>query len=229
MKCRNLVLALFFIIPVILLPAAEENAEHSEFVNNLLNNQFMLENLRLIGLAESSYAESKFDDAIKYAEEAIQYAKKSDEYIAQQLKMKEANDAIAAAQSRLDWVTRSGAAKNNPSELEGAQAALQQALDFRSKEQWDNAITAAKQVVTILSILPEGPVLAAQYRVKTWSQVKDCLWNIAAKPEVYGDPWQWQHLYNANKSKLSKPDVIQPGTILDIPSIKGEARYGILE
>jgi nucleoid-associated protein YgaU len=62
--------------------------------------------------------------------------------------------------------------------------------------------------------------------------MRDCLWNIAAKPEIYDDPFQWRHIYNANKSKFPKsdnPDLLLPGTLLDIPSIKGEYRAGILE
>jgi nucleoid-associated protein YgaU len=72
--------------------------------------------------------------------------------------------------------------------------------------------------------------LPAQYTVRFWENFKDCLWNIAGRPWAYGDPYQWQRLYNANRAKLSKPDnpdLIEPGTVLDIPSIRGEARQGM--
>lgn len=43
----------------------------------------------------------------------------------------------------------------------------------------------------------------------------DSLWAIAQ--EVYGDGSQWQRIYNANRDKISNPDVIHPGQELQIP------------
>jgi len=75
-------------------------------------------------------------------------------------------------------------------------------------------------------------VLPATYTVQPWAVSKDCFWNIAGFPWVYGNPQQWRTLYNANKSKLpdpDNPDSLEPGTVLDIPSIKGELRQGAWE
>jgi hypothetical protein len=72
--------------------------------------------------------------------------------------------------------------------------------------------------------------LAAQYRVQTWEASSDCLWNIAGKPWVYGDPNKWTHLYRANIAKLPNPQnphLVPPNLVLDIPSINGEARQGV--
>jgi len=74
------------------------------------------------------------------------------------------------------------------------------------------------------------PPLPAKYRVRPYPTYKDTLRNIAARPWVYNDPTKWRVLYNANKSKLpqpNNPNLIYPGMILDIPSIKGELRRGI--
>ena len=74
--------------------------------------------------------------------------------------------------------------------------------------------------------------LPATYTVRAWSVSKDCFWNIAGFSWVYGNPYQWRTLYNANKTKLpnpNNPNVIEPGTVLDIPSIKGEVRQGAWE
>ncbi|MCL2761728.1 MAG: hypothetical protein FWD36_00785 [Treponema sp.] len=71
--------------------------------------------------------------------------------------------------------------------------------------------------------------LPATYTVRTWNAHRDCLWNIAGYPWVYGNPRQWRVLYNANRSKLpdpNNPNLIEPGTVLDIPSIKDEVRQG---
>jgi len=76
-----------------------------------------------------------------------------------------------------------------------------------------------------------GPsALPAQYTVRTWESVRDCLWNIAGRPWAYNDPWQWRRLYEANRSKMPKPDdpdLIEPGMVIDIPSIRGEVRQGM--
>jgi nucleoid-associated protein YgaU len=75
----------------------------------------------------------------------------------------------------------------------------------------------------------EAP-LPSQYTVRPWAESRDCLWNIAGRPGVYGDPAQWRRLYEANRAKLPNPDnpnLIHPGTVLDIPSIRGETRQGM--
>jgi len=236
-QCKYLLVVILSVcLPAMSLSAAEEDVKYdvvySEFVKGLLNNQYMLENLRLIGLAEGAFADSKYDDAVKYAQEANKYAQLSDEYVRQQIKIKEALDAIAAARARLDQVKQLNAHVKYAAIYEKAEQTFTEAMAFRSKEEWDPAKNSALAVIAILSEIPGAPVLAAQYRVKTWISYKDCLWNIAAKNEIYGDPWKWRVIYNANRGKLPEPgnpDLVEPGTILDIPSIKGEYRAGILE
>ena len=227
-----LVVIISVCLPALSFPAEEETAEHSEFVKGLLNNQYMLENLRLIGLAQDAYAEAKYDDAVKYAQEAMKYAQMSDEYVVLQMKIKDALDAIAAAQARLDRVKQLNAHVKYPEIYGQAEETFEEAMNHRSNEEWDPAKEAALEVIAILSGIPDAPVLAAQYLVRTWNSVKDCLWNIAAKKEIYGDPWRWRVIYNANKHKLpnpNNPNLVEPGTLLDIPSIAGEFRAGILD
>jgi tetratricopeptide (TPR) repeat protein len=77
---------------------------------------------------------------------------------------------------------------------------------------------------------PKIPALPAQYTVRSWSVYKDCFWNIAGRSWVYGDPHKWRLLYEANRAKLpdpGNPNLILPGMVLDIPSIKGEIREGM--
>jgi hypothetical protein len=38
----------------------------------------------------------------------------------------------------------------------------------------------------------------------------DCLWRIAAKPSVLGDPFRWILLYKQNRDEIDNPDLIQP-------------------
>jgi hypothetical protein len=38
----------------------------------------------------------------------------------------------------------------------------------------------------------------------------DCLWEIAAKPAIYGDSFQWPLLFKANRDAIQDPDLIYP-------------------
>jgi nucleoid-associated protein YgaU len=74
-----------------------------------------------------------------------------------------------------------------------------------------------------------GPVLPRYYIVRLIPDRRDCFWRIAEYDFVYGDPWKWPILYQANKSKIpdiDNPDLIEPGTVIEIPSIAGERREG---
>jgi len=226
MKKNRLLFGLILLIclPLMSLSAAEE-AQLSEYAKELLNNKYMQENLRLIGLADDSYAKANYDDAVKYAQDAMKNAKLSDDYVS-------AIDAINAAQARLDQVKKMNAHVKYAEIYGKAESVFAEAQAFCSREVWDQAKASALAVIAILAEIPAAPVLAAQYRVKTWNGVKDCLWNIAAKKEIYGDPFKWRIIYNANRNKFpipGNPNVVDPGTLLDIPSIAGEYRAGILE
>ena len=55
--------------------------------------------------------------------------------------------------------------------------------------------------------------LPTTYKVKSG----DCLWKIAKK--YYNDGSKYTVIYNANKSKIKKPNLIYPGQVFTIPSI----------
>jgi tetratricopeptide (TPR) repeat protein len=211
---------------------------------SIRNNRYYLESLRLTRLAQENYEYGDYDKSSDYAAEALEYAQRSDEYVALQLKIKETNDAIATARSRFDWASSVGAARRYPSEYGQAQTYYNQALSFRTAERWDDAIDAAHRVINALANVtaavaenPDPPpvnvndgTLPAQYTVRPWAVSRDCLWNIAGRPWAYGDPAKWRLLYDANKTKLpdpNNPNLIHPGMILDIPSINGEIRRGM--
>ena len=203
-----------------------------EIPRSIRNNRYYLESIRLAKLAQNSYEEGDYDASSEYAAEAVRYAQLSDEFVELQLKIKEANDAIAAAAQRINWASSVGAADRYPEEYGEAQAYYNASLAARREQEWDAAIEAANNVVNILAYLeaPEDGVLPAQYTVRTWLSTRDCLWNIAGRSWAYGDPFKWRMLYDANKSKMpnpANPDLIEPGMVLDIPSINDEARNGM--
>ncbi|MDP4219665.1 MAG: LysM peptidoglycan-binding domain-containing protein [Bacteroidota bacterium] len=54
------------------------------------------------------------------------------------------------------------------------------------------------------------------YTVGTWRKDRDCLWNIAKKPEIYNDPFAWPKIWHANSDQIKNPDLIYPGQQLSI-------------
>ena len=213
-------------------------AGDDEVPASIRNNKFFVESVRLTNLAQQAYDDGDYDASSQYSRDAVRYAHLSDDFVNLQLKIRETDDAIAAARKRLDYATSVKAATRYPFEYSQAQTYYTDARTLRAAESWDPAIAAANQVLVALSGVggeqraaqrsDEGKTqLPAQYTVRNWINYKDCLWNIAGHSWVYNDPWKWRLLYDANKSKMPKPDnpdLIEPGMVLDIPSIKGETR-----
>ncbi|WP_010256027.1 LysM peptidoglycan-binding domain-containing protein [Treponema primitia] len=213
------------------------------------NNRYYLESVRLTKLAQESYSYGDYDTSANYADEALRYAQLSDEYVALQLKIKETDDAIAAAKIRIDWAVSVDAPRTYPEEYGKSEQAYNEAISFRGEESWDEAIAAARRVIDFLAYItgpipapavvivpapdpapPGKSVLPARYTVRPWASSKDCLWNIAGRSWAYGDPHKWRLIYNANKAKFPTPDnpnIIEPGMVLDIPSAQGESREGL--
>jgi len=79
---------------------------------------------------------------------------------------------------------------------------------------------------------PKPITYPASYKVRPWAETRDCFWNIAGYPWVYNDPTKWPVLYEANKTKLKRPNdpnLLNIGIVLTIPSLRGEIREGIWE
>jgi hypothetical protein len=219
-------------LPSVSLAAAASTDAIPSVSQDLRNNKYFLESTRLTNLAQEAFDYGDYDSSANYAAEAVRYAQLSDEYVALQLKIKETNDAIAAARARLDWAAANGAIRRYPVEYGEAQGYYETSLTARSAEDWDGAIDAAHQVINVLAYVEgsDSAPLPAQYTVRPWSVSRDCLWNIAGRSWAYGDPTKWRLIYNANRSKMPQPDnpdLIHPGMVLDIPSLNGEERQGM--
>ena len=55
------------------------------------------------------------------------------------------------------------------------------------------------------------------YIVGTWKHDRDCLWNIAAKPKIYDNPFLWPKIWEDNRGQIKNPDLIYKGQRLSIP------------
>jgi hypothetical protein len=225
----------FAFIALRILAAAADSESAPVIPADIRNNQFYLESIRLTRLAQETFDYGDYDASAEYAAEAVRYALLSDEYVALQLKIKETNDTIAAARTRLDWAVSVNARTRYPTEFGRAQNFYDTAISERSSEHWDNAIDAARRVMIALAdvqSLPEAtpvqapvqqapvqqvPVqqapaprtdnaLPAQYTVRPWATARDCFWNIAGRSWAYGDSSKWRLLYDANRSRLPEPN-----------------------
>ena len=192
--------------------------------HDIRNNEYFLESQRLVQLAEETYQYGDYDASFNYANDAIYYALLSDVYV-----------AIAVAEFRLNQAVSTGASRQYPAEFGEAQAWYRTSVSARDEEEWEDAIDAANKVVEIVAHIltpgagSESAPLPASYTVRAWATFRDCFWIIAGRPWVYGDSHKWRVLYNANKAKLPNPDdpnIIEPGMVLDIPSVQGETREG---
>jgi len=204
--------------------AVEAGSNDEDIIHSIRNNEFYLESLRLTKLAQDTFDYGDYDASAGFAEEAIRYAQLSDEYVADQL--------IAEAKRLLVWAEANDVPSRYPFDYNEAKIFYEVSVLARFNENWVDSINAAIKSIELLEVLESNrtPSLPSQYTVRPWATVRDCLWNIAGYSWVYGEPRRWRELYNANRSKLpnpDNPDLIEPGMVLDIPSIRGETRQGM--
>jgi len=214
--------------------AVSDTPQPMEVEENLpagvLNNPYYKESLRYKALAEEAFEYGDYDAAATYAAEALKNAQLSDEYIALQLTIKSAKDALASAKTRLEWATGIGADKTYPKQYASAQAYYDEAETALNEDRWQDSLDASKKVIDSLASVQQLAPLPSRYTVRPWAQTKDCFWNISAYTFVYNDPTKWRVLYEKNKAKLRQPDnpnLIHPGLVLEIPSLYGEVRDGM--
>jgi len=81
--------------------------------------------------------------------------------------------------------------------------------DMRRVQSLSNGFIQMKKSMVI-------PVTNSTYTVGTWRKDRDCLWNIAKKPDIYNDPYAWPKIWHMNKELIHNPDIIQPGWVLTI-------------
>lgn len=119
-----------------------------------------------------------------------------------------------------------------------AKAAFALAVTEYDAKRYAESTEASKKVMDLMkdfapakpAVAPAAaPALPAFYTVRLIPEARDCFWRIAEYPFIYGDPWKWKILYEANKDKIpdpNNPDLIEVGNVLTIPSIAGEIRSG---
>ena len=213
--------AAFFVIATAQLSAASYD-----------DNFFQRKSREYSAMAEAAFEEGDYDNAIEYAREAEEKARLSEEHIRRMLLRADAETEMSRARARMAWAREIKADVNFPDEYRTAGEHFDMGERSFDEEDFESAKRHALLAIDALSGIEEVgllPALPATYEVRNWSAGNDCFWSIAAKDAVYADPFQWRKLYEANKHRLPDPDnphVIWPGTILEIPSLRGEVREG---
>ena len=199
---------------------------------NLQDNEYYRKMVDLKAQSEAAFEEGDYPEAKRLAEEAQSYKAQSDEWIATQLSAYRARSSLVRLKDRLTEVSRMNAAERYPNEFTSANELYDQSFaQFYDDDDYIKSLATSRAGFELLRGI-EYPALAglpAFYTVRLMPENRDCLWKISGYDFVYGDPWMWKTLYEANKDKLPEsdnPHLILPGMVLSIPSVEGETRSG---
>ena len=204
--------------------------EESQIPQSIQNNRFYIESIRLTKLAQDTYEYGDYEASAGFAEEAVRFTQLSDEFVSEKL--------IEEAKRLVDWAEFYNIAERHPHNVQLGKDHYENAVAFYAEDAWLEASDSAIKSIEVLSVLQAGTGTTVartpstttttttttagrdQYTVRTWAVERDCFWIISGYDWVYGDPWKWRTLYEANKHKIpdpNNPDLIEPGTVLDIP------------
>jgi len=193
------------------------------------NNEYQRKSRAYSDMAVKAYDEGDYDASVTYATEAQKNADLSAAFIEKMLARADAESLLLKAHTRLSWATEKKAEKNFPAAFATASAAVSSGDGLFASEDYSSAKAQAEIALDALAGVREVFPLPSRYKVGVWNSTRDCFWNIAKNPAIYGDPFMWKKLYDANRKSLkrpSDPDLLTPGMIIKIPSIANELRDG---
>ena len=199
---------------------------------SLQDNEYYRKMVELKRQSEAAFNEGDYAEAKRLADEASGYKELSDQWIETQLAAYRARSALVRVKDMLMNLDNAANRKHYPEELAEGRSLYDRAYaEFHDNENYAASLTASRRAMEVLSTVEYimSGILPAAYRVRLLPGNTDCLWNIAGYEFVYGDPFAWRLLYNANKDKLpepANPHLILPDMILSIPEREGEKRTG---
>ncbi|QQO08629.1 LysM peptidoglycan-binding domain-containing protein [Breznakiella homolactica] len=207
---------------------------------SLENNEYYKQSLEYAALSQKAIDDGQYELAREHAVKSQEYAALSRQYIQEQLLAYRARSSYVAAKARMDYANSIRLESRDKELYDEAAGYFASATSKYNAKDYENSIPDSQMVIQLLkdvglqytggSQTPSSQTgLAAYYKVKLIPDRRDCLWRIAEYDFVYGNPYEWPRLYEANKDAFpdpADPDLILPDMVLKIPSIKGEARSG---
>ncbi|MFW6215213.1 MAG: hypothetical protein ACOC45_04625 [Alkalispirochaetaceae bacterium] len=189
--------------------------------------------------AQAAFDEGEYGRAIELSSEAETRAGEAEEYAEQRVESFRARGLLSLAENEVEVAASFDAESRYPDRWRRATQQLDLARNQFSSERWSASSSASREVLRALQGIepsqqaledaqapPERP---RYYVVRRREGQRDSFWRIAGYDFVYGDPWKWRELYEANRDEIQdpdNPDLIQPGQRFRIPSIEGEQRAG---
>ena len=165
----------------------------------------------ILGNAQSNLERENYRRARDEAQRAERIARELRQEILAQLRAKsDAESAIERARRLISKAEELGGNISQPQDL------LNSSLLSFEEEDYRESINLADQAADLAQGIIDT-LTADTYVVGTWERDRDCLWNIAARRDVYNDPWKWKRIYQANSHKIDDPDLIFPGQEFVIP------------
>ncbi len=215
---------------LVLVLAAAGNLSAQSF----LDNEYYRKAQTLQNQSEQAMESGDYDLAASLAAEAKVNLAKSDEYVQTMVLYYSAVGWHDRARDRLAYAKSIKADVNYKEAYDEAAGYITQSRTLLDADSYADSIQASKDALSALENIgvveaPKTPSLPATYTVQLILPLRDCLWKIAGYPFIYNNPWRWKTLYEANKDILPNPDnpnLVVPGLVLTIPSIKGETREG---
>ncbi len=196
---------------------------------NLLDNDAYNKALQLRQQAQSAFENGDYPQSTQLSQQSQSYAKEALAIAQEQALAYRATNWLDLAKVRIQYASGMNVPTRYPDVWKSAQSSYATAQSTYAAKQYEQSIAASQAVVAALHGILAASVLPKYYVVRLLPQRRDCFWRIAEYPFVYGDPLKWPLLYQANKDKLqdpNNPNLIQPGMVFVIPSIKGEVREG---
>ncbi len=222
---------LTFLIPILMLLILIPSLS----AQNLLENDELLRSRQLQIDSQRALDSGDYERAAELARESERLAVAGKAKAEEQARAYRANTLLNRAKNRIDYVRLIGAADRLADRYGKAQELYAQSRTALGSREYDRSMELSRNVLSELEgITPQRlardeNVLPRYYEVRLIPEDRDCFWKIAEYDFIYDDPYSWKKIYEANKSKLTDPDnpsLIQPGTVFEIPSLKGERREG---
>lgn len=209
-----------------------DDPQYRELINRLEDLQAQ---------AQTAVDGGRYDDAVELSSQAREVAAEAEEYAEQRVLAYRANGWINRARERYALAEQYRAGERYPEAWDEAGSSLDQADAAFQNEEWAEVISASRDVMSALQVVDppqrvvqEEPAEEAElpryYIVRLIPERRDSFWRIAEYDFVYGNPFMWKVLYEANKDIIQdpdNPDLIQPGQRFVIPSLEGEERAGV--